>query len=293
MRAIWVPIIALATIPAAAQAEEFVLHPNSDWHLDYAEEKCRIARTFGEGENATLLYLEQRSPSAGLTWLAAGEPIDELNVDRAVEVRFGPTLPAVTVRNDGATFGDYGAAVFGYAYKDYPEERPEDSQDEAMARETGLPALDLEDGAKIEWLSLSHGNDRIVLRMGPSRAVFAAMNECMENLVSHWGLDVAQQKRRVREPEFSNVEDVAQRIQRLYPSAALRAGAQAVLDVRVMVDASGKPTQCVRRDITVAEKFDDSACDLIMEFAEFEPAEDNNGNAIPSYYLSRIRYIMP
>ena len=48
-----------AAIPFSAQAQTLQLEPKSDWKLREYDDKCRVSRVFGEGENQTTLWVEQ------------------------------------------------------------------------------------------------------------------------------------------------------------------------------------------------------------------------------------------
>jgi hypothetical protein len=61
MRAAVLALAALSTALAAmpAQAEPVVLKPSSPWNVDFGEDKCRLSRLFGEGENQHYLAFQQ------------------------------------------------------------------------------------------------------------------------------------------------------------------------------------------------------------------------------------------
>lgn len=50
------------------------LAPSSDWNLNYADDSCRIARSFGEGDKKVIFYIEKYEPGDVFAMLAAGEP---------------------------------------------------------------------------------------------------------------------------------------------------------------------------------------------------------------------------
>lgn len=64
MRSLGLGMVALALAGQAAAADEpLVLKPTSNWQVDYAEDKCRLARKFGEGDTLTVVMFEQDGPS--------------------------------------------------------------------------------------------------------------------------------------------------------------------------------------------------------------------------------------
>ncbi len=106
----------------AATAEQIVLKPSGNWVLDYASDKCRLARTFGEGEQRVVLLLDQHEPSASFAWTVAGPPVDRIRSRRRLDVQFGPSMPARTVDlSMFSAFGDlpnYGSAFIHVGYRD-------------------------------------------------------------------------------------------------------------------------------------------------------------------------------
>lgn len=55
--------VAIAPLPIAA-AEPVRLQPSSQWIVDYADNSCRLVRTFGEGEAKTILLFENLAERA-------------------------------------------------------------------------------------------------------------------------------------------------------------------------------------------------------------------------------------
>lgn len=145
----------------------------------------------------------------------------------------------------------------------------------------------------VGWISI-RPNKRFESRLetGDLTPVYVAMNLCMDDLVASWGLDPAQVRLRASAPELLNANSVYRSIKRTYPAAARNMGRQAEMHMRVMVDANGSATDCAVSDVTQADMFDDRACKPMLEDAEFEPARDRDGNAIPSYFAMFLHYRM-
>ena len=70
-----VSVVAAPHSAAQTDDEVVVLEPSSPWQLDYGKDRCRIARTFGEGDDTNMFYLEQWEPAAWATWLVAGPAV--------------------------------------------------------------------------------------------------------------------------------------------------------------------------------------------------------------------------
>lgn len=291
MRAVVALAIAAAGLtPATLQAQTTVLEPSSKWHLDYADASCRLGRTFGEGDQKTVLFLDQHEPSRSFAWTVAGKPVERFSEQREPEVRFG-TLPPVQRDRDqsgilGGELKGFGAALIGAGHK---QELPFDAQKEIAT--PGLSQLDLGDGSQVTWIELARGDKRrLRLNTGSMKGAFEALNRCTGDLVKAWGLDLEQQQARSSRPDWINKDAVARQLR--YPATALRAGNRARLNMRIMVDANGKPTQCVLTKVTLADAFNEAACQQVMRSARFIPARGADGRPIASYYSTDIVYVI-
>ena len=262
MRFLSFGLIAVSLVTAGAGSARYIermeLEPREGWVLDYAESRCRAVRSFGSGEDATILVLEQHSPSKSLDWVIAGSAVESMRRNRAINIQFGNDLKPIEKNLRGDTFGDFGEALLGMSIvgrTDPPKEKPESSSETPI----GLPSLDLEQAATFDHVALRQKSTEVILKTGPMVDVFKAMNTCMTDLVESWGGNVEQLATRIKSPEWTNADDILPKFQELYPKRALRKGEQANIHVRVMVDATGDVTNCSLTDITSAENFDESA----------------------------------
>lgn len=290
----------MAATPAHAdEAATVVLEPSTPWQLDYAETRCRIGRIFGEGEARSVFYMEQHEPSDDVTWVVAGDAFGTIRSSRPFEAQFGPGIEPYTLEPDVVlTLAGYSASLRGNGM-DAPDIKSTRDVRKAAAMQkdkfsaenpVGLPALDAERGKGIDWVEISQGTDRIRLNTGNMGAVFEAMNTCMADLVTHWGADPEALKSRVTPPKLTNLTNVARRIQSSYPLPAERKGESADLHIRMMVNAAGEVESCHTTDLTRADNFDDHACEMFSKYARFEPATDAGGNAVASYFVTRVSY---
>ena len=83
--------IAAVASPALAGDDDpdLVLQPSGGWQLKYADDSCRLARLFGEGENKTLLVLERYEPGDEFMLVVAGASLGKSKSEK-VRYRFGP-----------------------------------------------------------------------------------------------------------------------------------------------------------------------------------------------------------
>lgn len=288
---LWAGIAASATLTGTAHAAggTTVYEPASNWMLDYNDVRCRAARLFGSKEEPTLLILDQMEPSSRFSWMIAGEALDYLGSNKRLKVRFGDKHPEFLL-DAGLILNlePYGKAFRGSGTNRDTIHRSNSGTDETSA----LAQLDTVEGAGIEWIDFSRGNRRVRLETGNLDQIYAEMNKCVEDLVRHWGVDPAIQHTVVVKPKLQNFVAVAQKIQRHYPSRAMASGEQTDLHFRVTIGADGGVTSCKLTNLTATEKFGEKVCEIIEEHALFEPAFNQAGVGVPSYYTGRIAYRM-
>ncbi len=287
--------VANATVAQAKDDEApIVLDPAGPWQLDMAENKCRIARLFGAGERRALFYLEQWSPDEVALWTVAGEDFKRFRDWRDTTFIFGPGGQSGEFKFVKSTFGEFGAAI-NHQSALVPSDKPDfdwETHDYTLYPH-GLPALDADAAEGVTTLSLTQKNRATVsMNLGDMKAPLSAMNHCMEDLVETWGFDPEEQKTVQSPPRIENLVAVAREIQERYPSSALNAGHQADFHVRLTISAAGQIETCVLLNQTLAEGFDmkRGPCAAFERIAEIEPARTKGGEAVRSYYTTRIVY---
>ena len=295
---------AMASVPVtglhvATAQEASVLSPSSAWNLNYGEDRCRLLRTFGDDDSPTVLIMEQVSPSDHFELIIAGDTLRWVNDDRHATLQMGPGYEAFERRFHEGTLGEIKSAlVFGSISPVHgglsAADKP--ASDEASAHERILHPMDVplaESGANIEWIEFAHRNRVIRLNTGPLAKALEGLTTCTADLVRSWGLDPEAVASVVANPEITNIEHVTRRIQRTYPSKALRRGEMATIHVRTIIDEHGQIASCTQLELTKAENFADAACNIILREAKFEPARDTSGKPVRMYSTNRIRYIIP
>ena len=100
-----------ALIAGPALAEPVVLKPDSPWNVDFAEDKCRLTRTFGDGANRHFLAFQQYWPAkdAGLT--VAGPAFEKFRSLQRTDVRFFEAQQPLRTTPFTGTVGEYGRGV--------------------------------------------------------------------------------------------------------------------------------------------------------------------------------------
>jgi hypothetical protein len=135
-------------------------------------------------------------------------------------------------------------------------------------------------------------NEPLFLRTGSLRAPMDAMRTCLDELYSHWGIDVEAHKTLSRPAIPLDYARIVREITETYPESMLRGGNQGSLRVRLGVAADGKPIGCHMQVQYNEEEFERVACQKLMRHALFAPALDKDGRAIASFYLVTIQYAL-
>ena len=290
-----------AAMPARAEGPPEVLQATSRWHLDYAKDYCRLARQFGGPGRETFFYIEQYEPGKRVNVLVAGPDIDHAKI-REHELRFGPG--GGISRNErilGTSMPDYGDGLLasGMTLLHDPAEEAAfersraqrwspDSEDGAVPQPVDPAAA-----APITWFSVMTRKGQIVrLDLGSMAEPITALNTCAEELVGHWGIDLAQHRGRTRVAtpatnpgSWLDVGD--------YPTELVRKGMQGLVMFRLGVDAEGKPTGCAIQQSTRPAEFDKVVCRNLIRKARFDPALDAAGKPMPSFWRSSVRFEIP
>lgn len=279
-------LIATTLAAAPASAEVVAIAPSSAWNVDFAENKCRLARLFGEGESRHLVFFEQYWPGESFGLTVAGPSYKRFRSRQPTELGFFDGQERRRTEPFTGTVADFGTGVI------YSSARlgAGDSED-GDAATAQLAQLDTQIAAKVEYVALKQRGDEIRLSTGPLDEAFAVLNQCSAQLVTDWGLDFEQQKSATRLPKWTNMDVVVRRIQDAYPSKARTRGEQGLMRMRVIVSPEGTVENCTIIKATATDNLESPAC-TAMRGAQFSPALDAAGQPMRSFYVTRITYQM-
>ncbi|MEO6581838.1 MAG: energy transducer TonB [Sphingomicrobium sp.] len=285
----------MACVSQTLQAREVRrLEPSSKWIIDYADDNCRIARSFGEGPGQVALIFDQFAPGDWLSIMFAGKSLDTRNKLPPIEavIRFGPNEAESEITGVAGTLGDRLSYMVDGSQRLAPLTKAEQRAGEE-AQGGNAPYGPLPLGAAREqaatWLALRKVfSFDLVLQTGPMNGPLEALRRCTSDLVRGWGLDVEQQMHLSRhlvpirsESWFSESD---------YPKKMLDGGHQSIVNYRLIVDTSGKPESCHIQTSTRPKDFDDHVCRIVMKRARFDPALDAAGKPVRSYWRQTINF---
>ena len=276
--------------PAVAK-DPLVLEPSSRWEVDYAEDSCALRRQFGEGDQLTQLEMRRYQPGAQLETTVASKvnmPRKSMNLalsENFVRIRLGNEGEWIERYAMTAEFGDdFQGVIFQHSLSGASPVLDDERKGWTGSHIETLATLEATAGAGADSLTVSGAfKDDVTLEAGPFKAPLAALNSCIDDLLAHWGLDVAAHKTRARSAGPINlagrfiVEPPAKRMGRWGPAR-----------VRLAISETGEVTECHVQLPPGESPSEEIACARIRDEFAFESALDNDGQPMKSYYIAKV-----
>lgn len=292
---------AAALLPAPVAAREPArLAPSSKWIVNYAADSCRLARSFGTGEDEVLLVMDRFQPGPMVYLTLVGKPVKVRSENREAVFRFGPGESEqrrsfdVATRENGAPVMLVGGSmlVAGPSETWDATNSDRDEAEDGSPQPRKLPDIDPAWNDRVTSLEIRiPGKQTVLLDTGAMGKPMEALTACTDDLLRGWGVDVEAHRKLSRSlapagnpGRWLNFSD--------YPTKMLQGGYQGIVHFRLIVDEAGKPKSCHIQKSTRPEEFEKAVCAGIMRRAEFTPALDANGKPVASYYINRARFQM-
>ncbi len=253
---------------AEPEAPEW-LQPTSKWEVEYADEKCRLLRRFGQGDTAIVLEIERSLTLDAYTYGIYGKSMPAYSDFRWYRIEFAPQK---FVRNVPA----WPFEVPGRTEKTIKF----DDQDGAISR-----AMQGDQRVRISGRQLD-----LRLQLGDIQPAIKALEKCHDDLLASWGIDpddarAIKQKPKPRESHWIYDED--------YPSAERKQRNEGIVTYLLTVSEKGKTTSCRTLHSSGFPNLDKATCDLMLRRSSFYPARDAAGNAAASYYANHFTWQIP
>lgn len=262
----------------AAHARDVVLPPASPWNVDWGRTSCTLARAFGAPDSPLTLRMERFAPGDTFQLTVMGDELSSARTGQLFTVQYG----------NGAKQDYMKSAMVG---------RDADGTPVVLLARSGLGATDearvaSEDEAAINRITFGTKSGNITLRTGPMGKAFAALRQCTRAMVARWGLDPDAQEARLAAPRPLGSPD-QWIVSDDYPLGSRRMGNQALVSVRLLIDAAGSPTDCeIVRSYADDESFARRTCDRLLANARFTPARGADGAPIGSYWTTSARWVI-
>lgn len=278
------------------------IQPSGQWILDYAENSCRLIRTFGEGKTKTVLLFESVSPEQ-MDMVATGKPLKSDKEE--VGVRFLPVSGKAFEGQRAKTASGGDPVILWSDVTLLPDQLAEELEREDAEGEAKPnvrpPPIDLveraaqksqrqqfaEKATELEFQT--RRNHPVILETGPMGGPIRAFDKCRRDSLKDWGVDPDLEDKVVR-PAWALGGAMKWFSTKDYPTEMIRQGSESQVKIRLLVDASGKVTKCTGLSHYKAQEFNEITCNIIMKRAKFEPAELADGTKVPSHTTLRIRW---
>jgi hypothetical protein len=278
--------IAMAVALPAAAKDAPALAPSAPWNLHYDDDSCALRRTFGEGNNKVYLELRRFEPGLGLQTVVASSRMKPHNPatfkyrfehgnPEWKDVRWAPTL--------NMSNGFSGVIFLGRSAELPQLEKLKDPQEtNAYLQTIDWRSLERQFAAQTNRLAIRGAFARpIALDLGPMTEPIAALNKCIDELMTHWNIDVEAHKSLSRQAAPINFREGSRMVD--YPPAMLQRSMPGIVNIRLDIDAQGGISGCHIQMPLSDPAFEKSSCADIEHAFEFAPALDKDGKPIPSY----------
>lgn len=281
-----------APLVAAGANAATALEPSTRWNVHYADDFCRLTRDFGVGDSRITVVIDQFGPGDEFRLTLAGKPMKRRAAAGEAAIRFGSSFSEQRLRFYSGTIGkDLPAWIFatGVGFRPMP---PGDKRTVGDVLSAIAPLTDAEK-ASVTTIDIgSPLRHSVRLQTGSMQPVFAAMERCTDELLTHWGIDVARHKTLSR-PVIPEGNPGRWLTSFDYPQDMLRKRMPGIVEFRLTVGEDGRATACHIQQSTDSEGFDATVCGELMRHARFKPALDKDGKPMISYYRSTVRFRMP
>jgi hypothetical protein len=288
IKVLWAAIVALvgSFSHVQAHAKDLVLEASSPWVMDYAEDSCALRRGFGEGKTSAQLELRRFAPESTILMTVSTNAMAPTGED--FQFRFDPQQEWRDTAGVYAHFADSSRGViFGAMLA--PSRDAVSDLSPALFLEAAATLNSQQAAASIEGVSLrSAFKNDLVLRTGSLTKPWSAMDKCLHELLTHWGIDAAAHNSLRRRAVPTNLPSTTNMMD--YPPKMLAKRLPGIVNVRLMVDQTGTVNGCVIQMPLSDPAFEKSTCTDLENELEFDPALDANGNPIASYWVTQVNF---
>lgn len=285
----------IASSSAYAAQPPLQLKQTSPWNVDYADDRCRLMRQFGEGEEKVYAIFDRYGPGERFRMTIAGKPVRTSVQNGDANIQFGPTESEQQLAFYKGDLGEYPALVFHSQVRVAPPSAAEQALIDKRKNDEWIEIAPVDPVREAAIRTLTVGKPlrrTVILETGPMRKPLEALGKCIDNLMISWGVDVERHKMlsRTVEPLTSPVKWV---VSSDYPVKMLSSGQPAIVEFRMSVSADGSPVSCHIQSTTRSKEFDKAVCGSLMKRARFSPALDADGKPLASYYRNTVRFALP
>ncbi|MEO6388823.1 MAG: energy transducer TonB [Croceibacterium sp.] len=276
----------------ASASKAAPLEPSSSWNLAYDADSCALTRAFAQGKNIVRLEFRRFEPGLGLQAMVVSNRM-HARTPPNFQYRFGDAGDWHPANNPNTlTLADHSSGVlFAPAIIERPEVEyiKDPVEQDAYRRSRDWQAVEEAAAAGIQTFALRRAfGVPLILHTGSLARPIAALNQCADELLTHWGIDVEAHKTLTRGAIPTNLDKVGSMMD--YPPEMIRRSMQGVVNVRLSIDEHGDITGCRIQMPLSDPAFEASSCADIEHAIDFDPALDKDGNPIASYWVTKVYF---
>jgi hypothetical protein len=259
--------------------------PKADWRISRTRNGCSLKRDFYNGADRLTLVMDKVT-SAGPFQFGI------------FATSFGPILPKLRTgfwpggkmaEIDKIAVARLGSRD-GFVYVDGPaphrwnfESEPAD-QNEAMDRAIGKMAQ------TTHYIVDTSSFGIIALATGALAEPATRMSNCISERLTEWGLDFEALRNAAHRVDTKDFGNWARKVSNYYPKEARSSGFNGTIQVRLIVGPDGRVMRCHVADQLVARILREAACKRFTDYARFEPARSQDGEALADLYFTAVQY---
>lgn len=241
----------------------------SPWTVDYGEERCTLIRTFSNAAGPVVLNV---SP-----W-PLGDQVNLLLVLPKSKKAQDFAVGSVIVDKDKSR---------QKLYFDVHPGKVESTSVFSTRFEQSIFRAQIASGS---ILNLQADEYAIPVPLDGGAAALKALDVCLRDLLSRWGMNTASQETIAVAPR-GNVSQFFRDTD--YPDDALRANAQGTVGIHYWVKPDGRAYDCRVAISSGYASLDAKSCAVVKSRARFKPAADPTGKLVPSLSYAEIIWSIP
>lgn len=254
---------------AGAAARDEVRQPTSKWLVEFADNECLLSRSYGTDAKQLLLTFERIPMNEGVTiYILKTSNRADLN-NGSGRVSFG------TAAVPEAKFGAY--LIRSKGLRRISVTVPDESYKAAALTETISVAV--------------RGEVEETFVLPGFASALQVLEQCAVDLGEHWGIS-ADEQRRLSKPAKSLKPLSSYFSPNDYPTTALRQEASGRTEVRLIIDRTGRPVDCILMRRSGNQAIDSETCQVLLDRARFEPAKDVDGKPMKSLYVTTVNWLL-
>lgn len=276
----------VATPVRAQDAAPRVFTQSGSWSLDYGDDYCRLAGNFTNGADRIALAIERIEPGPSMRVALVGNGVKLFRRASEIGLTLAPAGTERKLRYVVSTVGDEQYVLFErvtLAETPAPGTPPAPYDRAAEAAQAkGVTALKLASGL----------TEPVEVRTGPLGGGIKALQGCTDDMVQSWGLDAARHQT-LSKPAAPAGPTAGWLVQGTIPFGDFAKLGGGMNQLRVMLDASGKATDCKVHWASLDAAKNQQICAMVLERGTFTPALDAGGQPMASYVILSPFFLLP